>query len=173
MRSLKEPETRWAGIMRDMPNTDFQTNNFEFIEFWMLSPFIESQAGEGELVFNLGNVSEDILRDSRRFFENGLPTTEDNQDTGIADTCIVENQGVDITNWSKIPRRSNLVNNFDDSGDSSRIEQDVGYDGFNDDLLITIFVNNVSILIIVVVVFVYHDVVLGNLLVNDRMHVFR
>ena len=90
--------------MRDMPNTDFQRNNYEFIEFWVLSPFIESQGGEGELIFNLGSVSEDILRDSRRFFENGLPTSRNQSNrSSRLDTCTIDpaTQGVDVTNWSR------------------------------------------------------------------------
>jgi cell surface protein SprA len=44
----------------------------------MLSPFQARPNGvqntsSGKLYINLGNVSEDVLRDSRNFFENGLP----------------------------------------------------------------------------------------------------
>ena len=130
--NLIDPETRWAGIMRDMPNTDFQRNNFEFIEFWVLSPFIENFTNEGDLVFHLGNVSEDILRDSRRFFENGLPTSRDANNQNSNDTCNINDQKVDITNWSRIPRVPNITSAFDNDPDR-RLEQDVGYDGYNDE----------------------------------------
>ena len=62
---LLDPESRWGGIMRDMPNTNFERNNYEFIEFWVLSPFIEDFNNDGDIVFQLGNISEDILRESR------------------------------------------------------------------------------------------------------------
>ena len=132
--NLKEPETRWAGIMRDMPNTNFEQNNYEFIEFWMLSPFIENFTNEGDLVFHLGNVSEDILRDSRYFFENGIPVANDRNtiDAG-ADTCNIDPlaQQVDLTNWSRIPRRRNIVTAFENDPDRRR-QQDLGLDGFDD-----------------------------------------
>ncbi len=72
---LLNPKTRWGGLMRAIDQTDFETSNIEFIEFWLLDPFIKNtNPAGGELYFNLGNVSEDILKDSRRFYENGLPT---------------------------------------------------------------------------------------------------
>lgn len=129
---LENPESRWAGVMRDMPNTDFQRNNYEFIEFWLLSPFIERQGAEGELVFNLGNVSEDVLRDSRYFFENGLSTTQQLERQVLPDSCNnVNDVNVDITNWSKIPRVANITGAFENDPEQRR-EQDVGFDGFND-----------------------------------------
>jgi len=138
---LLAPETRWAGITRDLRTTDFQAANVEFIEFWMLSPFIENQGGGGEIVFNLGNISEDILRDGARFFENGLPIPDslrENSNNNIdpnnpQDTCKdIENQLVRLTNWSRVPRTVNRVPNFDNTNEAARTAQDVGFDGFND-----------------------------------------
>ena len=81
---LRDPETRWGGIMRALNTNDFQSANIEFMEFWMLSPFLDTlnplnpapdiAEKEGVIYINLGNVSEDILKDSRKFFENGLPS---------------------------------------------------------------------------------------------------
>jgi cell surface protein SprA len=75
---LRDPQTRWGGIMRAMTNNDFQSANIEFLEFWMLIPFLDPEnplspspnvnGQQGELYINLGNVSADILRDSRKFF---------------------------------------------------------------------------------------------------------
>ena len=71
--TLRDPETRWGGIMRKFDNTDFESSNYEYIEFWMMDPFIENPNHKGgKLYFNLGDISEDILRDGRKFFENGL-----------------------------------------------------------------------------------------------------
>ncbi|MEM1119145.1 MAG: cell surface protein SprA [Bacteroidota bacterium] len=134
---LIAPETRWAGITRDLRTTDFQAANVEFIEFWLLSPFIENQGGGGEIVFNLGNISEDILRDGARFFENGLPLPDsirENQSNNPAlDSCPdVADQLVRLTNWSRVPRTVNRVANFDNTNEEAREAQDVGFDGYND-----------------------------------------
>ncbi len=60
--------------MREIYSSDFEQANVEFIEFWMMDPFAEMPDHEGgQLYFNLGNVSEDVLKDSRKTFENGLP----------------------------------------------------------------------------------------------------
>lgn len=120
--SLANPMSRWAGIQRDLDNTDFEQANFEAIEFWMLNPFeLPGEYGsDGYLVFNLGNVSEDVLRDSRLFYEHGLPR-------GPGDATP------DTTNWGLIPRIQPVVNAFsNDIG--ARERQDVGLDGMDDNL---------------------------------------
>jgi len=118
---LLEPETRWGGIMRALNNNDFQAANIEYLEFWVMNPFINNPENGtnidgGELNIDLGNISEDILRDSRKFFENGIPTEDD--------------VPTDTTSWSRIPR-TNAVTNAFDSDPALREIQDVGLDGFN------------------------------------------
>src|SRR5690606_16237565 len=78
---FNNPEDRWAGIMRALSTTNFETANIQFIQFWMLDPFnddatdsMTTNLGGGDLYFNLGNISEDVLPDSRKSFESGLPT---------------------------------------------------------------------------------------------------
>ena len=47
-------------------------------EFWLLDPYLEDETAEGgDLYFNLGEISEDILKDERKFFENGMPVDGD------------------------------------------------------------------------------------------------
>ncbi len=117
--TLKNPETRWGGIMRKVETTDFDATNVEYIEFWMMDPFItDPNHSGGKLYFNLGDISEDILRDGRKSFENGLPTT-----------AVVTN--VDTTIWGRVPNMQPVVNAFDNDL-NSRQYQDVGYDGLND-----------------------------------------
>jgi len=74
---LNSPETRWGGIMRKIETSDFETANVEYLEFWVMDPFamdsITNPNPGGDLYFNLGNISEDILRDGRKSFEHGLP----------------------------------------------------------------------------------------------------
>ena len=75
---LLNPEDRWSGIMRKLETTDFELQNIEFIEFWIMDPFnddSENQSG-GNLILNLGNISEDVLKDGFKSFENGLPSSE-------------------------------------------------------------------------------------------------
>lgn len=116
---LKAPETRWGGIMRKMDVTDFEATNVEYIEFWMMDPFhSDSNHSGGQLFFNLGDISEDILRDGRKSFENGLPTSE-----------LVEN--VDTTIWGRVPTLTAIVNAFDNNPEAREF-QDVGYDGLRD-----------------------------------------
>lgn len=116
---LSNPSSRWGGIMRRIEATDFEATNIEYIEFWMMDPFAENPNNSGELFINLGDISEDILRDGRRFFEHGLPVS-----------AVVEN--VDTTIWGRVPRLQALVESFSNIP-GSRMYQDVGYDGLRDD----------------------------------------
>ena len=118
---LKDPRSRWGGIMRKMESTDFEATNIEYIEFWLMDPFDEEAFANnpGKLYINLGDISEDILRDGRKFYENGLPTTS-----------TVEN--VDTTIWGRVPIMQDLVGTFSNSSEA-RQYQDVGYDGLRDD----------------------------------------
>ena len=119
--ALVDPDTRWGGIMRKIESTDFEETNVEYIEFWLMDPFNEdaSQNNPGTLYINLGDISEDILKDSRKSFENGLPTSED----------VVN---VETTMWGRVSTLQNLVESFDNA-ESARPFQDVGYDGLMDD----------------------------------------
>ncbi len=119
---LLEPKSRWGGIMRYFQNNDFQANNYQFIEFWVLNPFLDADGKpkpgteEGELTFQLGNVSEDILRDNLQFYENGMPAK--NVQTSLRKT-----------KWGNVPVKVPLVNGFvlDEIA-----QQDVGFDGMDD-----------------------------------------
>ncbi|MEJ5266498.1 MAG: cell surface protein SprA [Bacteroidales bacterium] len=118
--NLLYPKTRWGGIMRQLTTTDFEENNIEYIEFWLMDPFVEDSLNTGgDLYFNLGDISEDVLKDGRKSFEHGLPTP-------------TSNHPVDTTAWGIVPLMQSLVNAFDNDP-LSRIAQDVGLDGLNDD----------------------------------------
>jgi cell surface protein SprA len=119
--TLPNPQSRWGGIMRELQTNDFETSNIEYIEFWLMDPFVkDSLHTGGELYFNLGEVSEDVLKDSRKFFENGLPTTDS---LTKVDTNTV---------WGRVPTIQSIVNSFDSDPDN-RVRQDVGLDGMNDE----------------------------------------
>ena len=116
---LLEPETRWGGIMRAINQVNFEQANIEAIEFWLLDPFIDTMGGTGgKIVLQLGNISEDILRDSRKFFEHGLPL-----DSTEAPT--------DKTAWGRVPRIPATVNAFSNQPGAREV-QDVGLDGLDD-----------------------------------------
>lgn len=118
--SLKNPEKNWAGIMRKMQSTDFEAANIQYIEFWVMDPFLYNKNHEGgQICFDLGEVSEDILRDSRKSFENGLPTSAD-----FAESLI------ELTQWGRIPSIQSLVDGFDNNANSRKF-QDVGLDGLS------------------------------------------
>ncbi|RMD99874.1 MAG: cell surface protein SprA, partial [Bacteroidetes bacterium] len=130
--SLLAPETRWAGIMRALNTNDFQAANIEFIEFWMMSPYLDTTGAiggnpeaadggmDGYIYFNLGNVSEDIMPDSRKFFENGLPGPN------------TQGRRTTETQWGRVPLSQQITNAFDIDVENRRA-QDVGLDGLNDD----------------------------------------
>jgi cell surface protein SprA len=117
--SLQYPEKRWGGIMRSLDQTDFETANFQYIEFWIMDPFIDKpDAKGGDLYLNLGEISEDILKDEKKFFENGLPVVES------------EMWQVDTTVWGKTPRQQSVVYAFDNTPGARRL-QDVGFNGLS------------------------------------------
>lgn len=115
---LKQPETRWGGMMRAVQTNDFEAANVQYIEMWLMDPFIyQPDHKGGEVYIDLGNVSEDILRDGRKAFENGLPTS-------------AEVTHVDTTKWGRVPNVQSVTNGFDNNNQSRRF-QDVGLDGLN------------------------------------------
>ncbi|MFV0540331.1 MAG: cell surface protein SprA, partial [Aestuariibaculum sp.] len=118
---INNPQESWAGIMRQLTSTDFEQQNVEYIEFWIQDPFLDNPTNSGgKLVFNLGNISEDIIKDGKKLYENGLP-----KDGNIA--------ALTPTQWgSVVPLNQSLVYAFDSTGDE-RTNQDVGYDGYNDE----------------------------------------
>lgn len=121
---LNDPGSRWGGIMRSLQTSDFEAANIEFIEFWVMDPFDNlgpfgtPVTSPGELYINLGNVSEDVLKDSRMFFENGLPKD------GSTLT-------LDETTWGLVPRTIPINQAFDNDP-ASRENQDKGFDGMDD-----------------------------------------
>ncbi|MGB0177761.1 MAG: cell surface protein SprA, partial [Owenweeksia sp.] len=117
--NLRDPASRWGGIMRDLSSTNFEEQNIEFIQFWMLDPFLEEGATDGgTLYFNLGSVSEDILKDGKQAIENGKP----------ADGNLSK---LDTTRWGYAPKVRPPVIAFDNDPASRNI-QDVGYDLLSD-----------------------------------------
>ena len=116
---LKNPNKNWGGMMRKLETNDFESANIEFIEFWMMDPFnnedgLVNHLG-GDMYLQLGNVSEDVLKDGYKSFENGLPTSS-----------IVED--VQTTQWGRVPTNFSIVDAFDNDP-NSRNFQDVGLDG--------------------------------------------
>lgn len=115
---LNNPSSRWAGIMRPLQVNNFEEQNIEFIQFWMMDPYAEMDSvgtDGGDLYFNLGSVSEDILKDGRQSFENGL---NPNGATTNLDSSV----------WGYTPQNQPIVDAFDNNS-SSREHQDVGLDG--------------------------------------------
>ncbi len=121
---LTNPQQRWGGMMRKLETNDFETANVEYIEFWLLDPFIyssqQSDAAEygGDLYINLGEVSEDILRDGKKFYESGMPV----DGTGTFSR----------TAWGKVPVQPTQTYAFATSS-GARAKQDVGLNGLTDE----------------------------------------
>ncbi len=137
---LPDPKDNWGGITRAVPSdVDFDKTNIQYIEFWLMDPFIDVTNGDlsnprgqindgvnpptanstgGKLLFDLGSISEDLMKDGRHAFENGLPA-----DGGT--------QGTTENAWGRVTTQQYLTNAFDNSA-SARHNQDVGLDGLKD-----------------------------------------
>ena len=115
---LLNPQRRWGGIMRKMDNPNFEQNNVEYLQFWLLDPFLDPENPNeegGDLYFNFGEISEDILKDGMKSYENGIPV-DGNYD------FITE------TNWGRVSTQTSLTYAFENS-ENARVLQDVGLDG--------------------------------------------
>lgn len=113
---LDRPEESWGGIMRKIDQSDFEASNVEYLEFWLMDPFVHSTGAKGgDLYFNLGDISEDILKDEKKFFENGIPLTDDPT-------------AMETTVWGRVPRRQSVGYSFDNAP-GARAKQDVGFNG--------------------------------------------
>ena len=66
---------------------------------------VDRDPNGGYLYFNIGNISEDVLKDGWKSFENGLPISES-----------IEN--VDTTIWGRVPTTYSIVNAFDNDPSS-------------------------------------------------------
>lgn len=121
---LDDPESRWGGIMRNFRNTDFEAANYQFIEFWMLNPYMDRPDGRehdltesGEIVFQLGSISEDVLADNLQFYENSMPVPG-------------EEFPLKTTSYGQVPVTIPVTKGFDRVNGQV---QDVGFDGMNDE----------------------------------------
>lgn len=122
--TMQDPASKWGGMMRKLETNDFEAANIEYIEFWLLDPFIYSRAAGdasahgGDLYINLGEVSEDVLRDGKKFYESGMPVDGTSSFT--------------TTQWGKIPVQATQTYAFATTS-GSRALQDVGLNGLNDE----------------------------------------
>ena len=120
--SLLNPEKRWGGIMRKLDNTNFENSNIEYVQFWMLDPFLDPDNPNtegGDLYFNFGEISEDILKDGKKSYENGNPIDGNNQ-------FMAE------TNWGRVSTQNSLTYAFENAA-NARPMQDLGLDGLSND----------------------------------------
>ena len=121
--TFKNPEENWAGIMRRIETNDFEATNIDYIEVWLMDPFVYSKYNgdkhhTGQLYINLGSVSEDVIADRRRSAENGLPTTNGNYTVDSGDVALTPN--------------GQIINKAFDNDPQAREEQDLGLDGMSD-----------------------------------------
>ncbi|PRY10431.1 cell surface protein SprA [Pontibacter ummariensis] len=138
-----DPRKNWGGISRDISfDTDFDNANIEYVEFWLMDPFITGKNGRkdaegneitrnegGELVLNLGSVSEDILRDNQYAFENGLPTSSNDM------------QDLEETLWGRVTSQQFLTDAFTGIPGARKL-QDIGLDGLDNASEVTYFQNS-------------------------------
>ncbi len=133
--TFNNPEERWAGITRPLTTNNFDQANVEYIQFWIMDPYdnysisneeglpvgVENDDPEnqvGDLYINLGNISEDVNKDNRKMYENGLPELGSDQNTLP-------------TIWGKVPSNQSIIYAFSEE-DAARANQDLGFDGLND-----------------------------------------
>jgi cell surface protein SprA len=125
---LTNPQNRWGGIMRNISQTDFQTDNVQYMEFWVQDPFITQERNgtvgpntKGKLMIDLGSVSEDVLKDGRRFYENGMNAPD--QPSAVDSITSV---------WGTVPLNPISVVFAFSNDPNDRAYQDVGFDGMTD-----------------------------------------
>ncbi len=119
---LTNPRQRWGGMMRKLDNTDFEKANIEYLEFWLMDPQLTNYEGfdGGDLYIDLGDISEDILRDGKKSFEHGLPLNEDEST-------------VEGTIWGRVPRTTSTTIAFSNEA-GAREKQDVGLNGLSTEM---------------------------------------
>ena len=110
---------RWGGLMRPISVTNFVTSNIDYVEFWLMDPRADGNnlGSDPKLLLQLGNVSEDVLKDGRLQYENGLPTGSVPSNTTTS-------------NWGTQPKQVPILYAFSSEGEE-RSQQDLGYDGLN------------------------------------------
>ena len=121
--ALQLPEKRWGGIMRKMDNTNFEQSNIEYVQFWLLNPFLDPDNPNpegGDLYINFGELSEDILKDGLKSYENGIPA--DGSTEYLQETV-----------WGRVSSQNSLTYSFDNAT-GARLRQDLGLDGISTDM---------------------------------------
>ena len=133
--TFKNPQQNWGGIMRPLTTNNFDQANVEYLQFWIMDPYENYSIGTeeglpqgltpsdlsnqvGDLYINLGNVSEDILKDRYKMYENGLP-----ENGGELNT--------ERTRWGKVPTNPSIIYTFNQE-EEARSNQDLGFDGLSD-----------------------------------------
>lgn len=121
------PSDNFAGITRGLTTTNFEQSNIEFIEFWLMDPYdYTSTANTGQIRFNVGNISEDVIKDNRKQYENGLPEEQITYSEGL-----VTSEYRDENN-TRTPSNQSLTYAFNNEGEA-RTLQDAGFDGLKDE----------------------------------------
>lgn len=111
---LAEAERSWAGIMRSIEQSDFEQAGIEYLEFWLMDPFVYNPISRGGVLsIHLGEISEDILSDGLLSFEQGGQLGGSRQSP-----------------WGKIPAEGMLARAFDQDH-LLRRAQDVGLNGLS------------------------------------------
>ncbi|MBF8457352.1 cell surface protein SprA [Kaistella sp. G5-32] len=117
--NAESTQQRWAGLMRPISVSNFVNSNIEYVEFWMMDPYADGNplGANPKLLLQLGNVSEDVLKDGKLMYENGLPTPNVPANTTT-------------TNWGTQPNQFPILYAFSTENEE-RTAQDLGYDGLD------------------------------------------
>lgn len=118
-----EAVNNFGGIIRPINSTNFEQANVEYIQFWLMDPYFgddtnpdaPADTNAGKIFFDLGSISEDVLKDGRKQYENGLGN----------DQVVVQSI------WGNVPASQSLIYAFD-TDSANRAAQDIGFDGIND-----------------------------------------
>ncbi len=132
---LQNPTQNFGSVTRAVgSDIDFDNVNVQNITFWLMDPFVNDpkygavrgsanpadnkpNTTGGKLVFNLGDISEDVVKDERYNFENGLPVPGETRDIKL-----------DTTAWGRVTKRQFVTNAFTNQT-GARAVQDIGLDG--------------------------------------------
>ena len=120
LNTASDPISNFGGIMRAINSTNFEQGNVEYIQFWVLDPYVGKGetplSNSGKIYFNLGEISEDVLKDGRKQYENGLGP----------DQILANPRPL----WGDVPASQSLIYAFDGNVEN-RKNQDVGLDGLS------------------------------------------
>ena len=117
---VSDPREGWAGMMRPLTVTDFESEGISYLEGWMMvPPSVEDMGNSGALWIEIGRVSDAIFPGESISYESGLPSQR-HPDAQTKETP-----------FGRIPQDPPRQYLFDFTDPVSLSQQDVGLNGLS------------------------------------------